>query len=178
MMPLRMKAFSESSAASAAALAAALRATGRAAHPRCFACGEPADGGLGLRFAVEADGGVVARWECPAGGEGYPGILHGGLTATLLDAAMTQALFARGIVARTGELTVRYRQPVVLGGAATVRARLRRSLGPLFELEAEVRQGASLCATARAKFMRAPGEPAASAAGGAGQAGAGSFSKP
>lgn len=135
---------------------ATLRAVCRREHPHCFACGDPAEGGLGLRFRIEAGGDVTAAWDCPARGEGYPGLLHGGLAATLLDAAMTHALFARGIVARTGELRVRYRHPICLGSPARIRARLARSLEPLFLLEAELTQGVSRCATARAKFMRVP----------------------
>lgn len=135
---------------------AVLRATGRREHPHCFACSDPAEGGLGLSFRVESDGGVAAVWECSAGGESYPGILHGGLVATLLDAAMTHALFARGIVGRTGELRVRYRHPVCLGSAVVVRAELTNDRDPLFVLAATLRQGGSLCAEARARFMRVP----------------------
>jgi acyl-coenzyme A thioesterase PaaI-like protein len=131
-----------------------LRAICRREHPHCFACSDPADGGLGLHFQVDAGGGVTARWTSPPGGESYPGIVHGGLVATLLDAAMVHALFARGIVARTGELRIRYRSPVCIGSSVTVRAWLTNGNGRLFVLEAELRQGASVCAEARAKFMQ------------------------
>lgn len=130
-----------------------LRATCRREHPHCFACSDPAEGGLGLRFTIGSDGGVHAAWTCPPGGESYPGIVHGGLIATLLDAAMLHALFARGIAARTGELRVRYRNPVCIGSPITIHAWLRRQCAALFELEAELRQGASLCAQAESKFM-------------------------
>jgi tRNA (adenine37-N6)-methyltransferase len=133
-----------------------LRATCRREHPHCFACSDPAEGGLGLRFQVGADSGVRATWMCPAGGESHPGILHGGLIATLLDAAMVHALFARGIAGRTGDLHIRYRNPVCIGSAVGVGAWLKRQYGALFELEAELRQGDSLCAEATARFMRAP----------------------
>ncbi len=133
-----------------------LRATCRREHPHCFACSEPAEGGLGLRFQIRPDGGVQAIWACPAGGESYPGIVHGGFTATLLDAAMVHALFARGIAGLTGELRIRYRNPVCIGSPVTVRAWLKNDFNPGFALEAELRQGASLCAEADGKFMRAP----------------------
>lgn len=143
--------------AAAAPVEETLYATCRREHPHCFACSDPAEGGLGLRFQVTADGGVGARWTCPPGGESYPGIVHGGVVATLLDAAMVHALFARGIAARTGELRIRYRIPVCIGSPVTVRAWLIRECGPLFLLRAELRQGASLCAEARAKFMQTVG---------------------
>jgi uncharacterized protein (TIGR00369 family) len=105
------------------------------------------------------DGDVTARWTCPAGGESYPGIVHGGVVATLLDAAMVHALFARGVVARTGELRIRYRSPVCIGSPVVVRAKLANEGGRLFVLEAELRQGTSLCAEARAKFMQGIASP-------------------
>ena len=131
-----------------------LRATCRREHPHCFACSDPVDGGLGLRFQLEAGGAVKAGWTCPPGGESYPGIVHGGLLATLLDAAMVHALFARGVVARTGELRIRYRNPVRIGSPVVVRARVTGGSGRLFVLKAEVRQGAAMCAEAHAKFMQ------------------------
>jgi len=133
-----------------------LRATCRREHPHCFACSDPSQGGLGLHFRVRADGGVHATWVGPVGAESYPGIVHGGLTATLLDAAMVHALFARGIAGLTGELRIRYRSPVCIGTPVAVGAWLTETFDPGFTLEAELRQGASLCAEATGKFMRAP----------------------
>lgn len=133
------------------------RATGRREHPHCFVCSDPADGGLGLQFQVTADAGVRAWWTCPAGGESYPGIVHGGVVAMLLDAAMVHVLFARGIAARTGELRVRYHHAVRTTEPLKVTARLGAAYQPLYRLEAEVRQHGVLCATARAKFMAITG---------------------
>lgn len=140
-----------------------LRATCRREHPHCFACSDPAEGGLGLHFQVAADDAVFAHWTCPAGGESFPGLVHGGLIATLLDAAMVHALFARGIAARTGELRIRFRSPVCIGSPVTVSAKLIDFCDALFVLRAELRQGSSLCAEADAKFMRhvGSGEPTA-----------------
>jgi acyl-coenzyme A thioesterase PaaI-like protein len=125
----------------------------RRAHPHCFACGEEAAGGLGLCFRVTPEGVVAADWCCPPAGRSYDGILHGGLIATLLDSAMVHALFARNIVARTADLHVRFHHPVQTGGPVTVAASLRAHCGPLYCLEAEVRQAGVVCASAQAKFM-------------------------
>jgi len=140
-------------AAVAAPTDAALRALCAREHPACFACRPAAQGGLGLAFTVQPDGSVSAGWTCPPGSESYAGIVHGGLLATALDSAMVHALFARGIVARTGELNVRYRQSAQIGRAMTVRAWLRESHLPLFRLEAEILQDGLVCAHSRAKFM-------------------------
>lgn len=130
-----------------------LAALCRREHSRCFACRPVSDGGLGLVFTVMPDGAVSAEWLCPAGFESYSGIVHGGLLATALDSAMVHALFAQGIVGRTGELTVRYRRSIVTDRPMTVQAWLRSTYPPLFELESEIRQGDAVCAHARGKFM-------------------------
>lgn len=140
-------------------------ARGHASHPRCFACGEPH--GLGLRFrplaADAADGraagvadsaatAVVAEVAELRRFEGYPGRAHGGIVATLLDAAMTHCLFLRGMEALTVRLCVRYRAAVAVDEPAMVTATLVRVRLPLLELRATVTQGTRSCATARATF--------------------------
>jgi acyl-coenzyme A thioesterase PaaI-like protein len=139
--------------AAAAPTEAALRALCVGEHPACFACRPAAQGGLGLSFALQSDGSVSAGWTCPPGGESYAGIVHGGLLATALDSAMVHALFARGIVARTGELNVRFCESVRAGEPTAVTARLREARPPLFQLEAEIHQAGVLCARANGKFM-------------------------
>ena len=134
----------------------------------------------GLHFGVQTDGSVAANWTCPPGGESYAGIVHGGLLATALDSAMVHALFARGIVARTAELNVRYRHPVcadeLLEAVGLIHRRHhRRSFGLLHELEAEIRRDGGVRARAHAKFMASePVDPifsdAASGVGGRGAA--------
>lgn len=139
--------------AAAAPTEAALRALCAREHHASFACRPVATGGLGLTFTLQADGSVSAHWTCPPGGESYAGIVHGGLLATALDSAMVHALFARGIVARTGELNVRYRQSVRAGEPVTVTARHHSAYHPLHRLVAELHQAGTLCARATGKFM-------------------------
>lgn len=131
--------------------------TNAAWHPRCIICGRDGPCGLGLRFEATSDGGVEASFECPRRYQGYDGILHGGVTSSLLDSAMTNCLFARGIVAVTAELTVRFRHPVQVGLPLVVRAEVVRRQPPLFVLEARILQDGQLKARAVGKFMeRAP----------------------
>ncbi|MCK4341833.1 MAG: PaaI family thioesterase [Phycisphaerae bacterium] len=106
-----------------------------------------------LKFAASDDGRVQARFDCDAAFEGYAGMLHGGVVASLLDGAMTNCMFAHGIPAVTAELTVRFRHPVRTGVAVTVRAWVERCSPPLHVLKAEVVQNGQLMATARGKFM-------------------------
>jgi len=79
---------------------------------RCFGCGAGNPQGLHLEF-YETDEGVEVTYVVPAHLEGAPGIVHGGIQATLLDEAMCMTAYAKegtGVV--TGELTVRYLRAV------------------------------------------------------------------
>lgn len=123
-------------------------------HSRCFCCGREHPGGLRLEFRENADGSVTARFPCDHAFEGYPETLHGGVVAALLDSAMTNCLFSRGIVAVTAELTVRFVGPVQLDHPAEVTAVVTRTRGRLYYLRAELTQDQALKARADATFMK------------------------
>ncbi|MGE5610452.1 MAG: PaaI family thioesterase [Bacillota bacterium] len=123
------------------------------AHPACFVCGPAQPGGLQVRFVPQADGSVATTFACEQGYEGYPGIVHGGVVACLLDGAMTNCLFSLGHVAFTADLHVRFRHPLCTGQEAIVRARVTRDASPLFVLEAQIMQAGQVKASAVGKFM-------------------------
>jgi uncharacterized protein (TIGR00369 family) len=132
---------------------ALLEETRAQAHGRCTACGH-VDGHLPrLRFAVADDGSVHAHFLPDEACEGYAGILHGGVIAMLLDAAMTNCLFAQGRHGLTAEVCVRFRHPVASDSPLRLRAYVRRASPPLFVLHAELHQAGQVRATAIGKFM-------------------------
>jgi uncharacterized protein (TIGR00369 family) len=108
---------------------------------------------LRLNFTALEDGSVQAGFACPPACEGYKGVLHGGVIASLMDGAMTNCLFAHGWTAMTAELSVRFRHPVRTHKAATVRAWMDGGTPPLHVLKAEVVQDGQIKATACGKFM-------------------------
>jgi uncharacterized protein (TIGR00369 family) len=122
-------------------------------HPACIVCRSSAAGGLGLVFGTLDDGSVEAVFDGGDAYQGYTGILHGGVIAMLLDAAMTNCLFAQGRCGLTGELAVRFRHPVASGEPSRLRAWLERTMPPLFVLHAELWQSGQCRATAIGKFM-------------------------
>jgi acyl-coenzyme A thioesterase PaaI-like protein len=130
-----------------------LRRARARSHPHCVVCNPANPAGLGTEFTLQPDNSVTGEFRGGAVFEGYPGLLHGGVAAALLDGAMTNCLFAHGIVALTAELTVRYREPVDIRGKMTVRASLVESHGRLHLLRAELRQEGRVKATARGKFI-------------------------
>jgi ubiquinone/menaquinone biosynthesis C-methylase UbiE/acyl-coenzyme A thioesterase PaaI-like protein len=132
---------------------AVLDATRESQHSRCILCGADRPGGFGLHFSVESDGSVLATFPTDAHFQGYSQALHGGVIAALLDAAMTNCLFSLGVVAMTGELTVRFVAPVELQVPVVLRAALVRSRGAVFFLRSELVQEGRLRARATAKFV-------------------------
>jgi acyl-coenzyme A thioesterase PaaI-like protein len=123
-------------------------------HDRCWVCGASRSDGLQLKFRAEPDGTVQAEFDCPERYAGYAGVLHGGMVATLLDAAMTHCLFARREIAMTADLRVRFRASVQVSKPATIRAWQVRARGAMEELCAELWQEGELRVAARGKFIR------------------------
>lgn len=122
-------------------------------HSRCIVCGAWNTRGLHLGFAVMPDGSVQAVFDCADILEGYAHTLHGGVIASLLDGAMTNCLFAHGLVAVTAELTIRFLRPAGTNRRVTVRAWLEDSSPTLHRLAAELWQDGQLMARATGKFI-------------------------
>jgi uncharacterized protein (TIGR00369 family) len=130
-----------------------LEETQAQAHGCCAVCGHVNGHTPRLRFAVADDGSVQAVFQPDRAYEGYTGILHGGVIAALLDAAMTNCLFAHGRCGLTAELCVRFRHPVVSDSLLRLRAYVERASSPLFVLRGELRQAGQVRATAVGKFL-------------------------
>jgi len=127
--------------------------TKRELHPDCIGCGLANASGLALQFFVRTDKGVQAEFHCSKLYQGYPGFLHGGITSLLLDAAMTNCLFAHHIAAVTARLIIRFLLPVNIDQTACVKAWLREYEPPLYVLEAELEQNGKVQVRASAKFI-------------------------
>lgn len=121
-------------------------------HTACVVCGRE---GLDLRFILQPDGSVLGTFDCAAEHQGYEGRLHGGVIATLLDAAMTHCLFSRGIVAFTAKLEVTFRHPIQTGRQAIIRAWIEGDTRTLYEMRAELLQTDRVCAVALGLFAPA-----------------------
>lgn len=87
----------------------------------CFACGQKNPIGLKLRFALEEDE-AVGTFTPLKNHQGYTGVMHGGLVATLIDEAMAHYLLLTGYKGVTGRLDLRFRRPVSLGIPLTITA--------------------------------------------------------
>jgi len=125
-----------------------------AAQNRCFGCGEDNPIGLQLDFLLAPDGTVV----CPAtigdAFEGHPGLLHGGIIATLLDETMSKSVRARGLTAMTRHIEVDYKRPVPSQTPIRMEGRVVRSEGRKLWVEAHILdQTGKVLASAKGLFI-------------------------
>jgi uncharacterized protein (TIGR00369 family) len=119
----------------------------------CFACGPKNPIGLHLRFEATRHG---CRTRFTAGREhqGYEGVVHGGIVATLLDEVVIQMLWASGVPAVTAKLDVRFLKPVPVGEELEAQAVFLEKRGRVLKAEATLRsmEGTTL-ATAQATCL-------------------------
>lgn len=95
----------------------------------CFGCAPTNPRGLHVEFD-ETDAGVEIEYTVPAELCGAPGVVHGGIQATILDEAMCVTAFAKlGHQVVTGELRLRYNKPIPTGVALVAQGRIRETKG-------------------------------------------------
>ena len=122
----------------------------------CFVCGDQNPGGLRIRFFADGPEAVAEFLPDPKY-QGYRGILHGGLTATLLDEIMAKAVLARNRFTMTVELQVRYTKAIPVGMTLHLRGRITRDMGRLLETAGEITgPDGAVYASATGKYLEAP----------------------
>jgi acyl-coenzyme A thioesterase PaaI-like protein len=105
----------------------------------CFACGTKNPFGLHLRFAVDGDA-VTARFTPGPHLQGFAGVLHGGISSTVLDDVMNNLVTRTcGEIVVTATMETRFRQPVPVGRELVCEARLVERRGRFFRAEAQLR---------------------------------------
>lgn len=110
----------------------------------CFVCGLENPYGLHIRFRTLVPGEVTAEVTIPQHFQGYPGVVHGGIIAAMLDEVAGRSLMG-GDPPRfmlTVRLDVRYRrkvpvgQPIrLVGKVAKNRGHSAVAIGQIFDLD-------------------------------------------
>jgi acyl-coenzyme A thioesterase PaaI-like protein len=118
----------------------------------CFACGQNNPIGLKLAFHFDGDEYVTA-FEVRREYQGWAGIAHGGLVATVLDETMTRMLWEKDINSVTARLQVRYHHPIRVGDLLVIRGRITRMRPPLIEMAAVATSNGIVVAEAAASSM-------------------------
>jgi uncharacterized protein (TIGR00369 family) len=107
----------------------------------CFVCGLENLAGLKLVFYETGPAEVTATYTPPDQFQGYPGLLHGGIVASLLDEVGGRVVMIgdHKHFMLTAKMEVKYRRPTPLGQALTVYGRLVKQRGRLALAHAELR---------------------------------------
>ncbi|MEJ7838457.1 MAG: PaaI family thioesterase [Thermomicrobiales bacterium] len=125
----------------------------------CFGCGSLNVHGLQLRLHPDPESnGVFTLFTPNSAFEGYGGMVHGGIVATVLDEVMAWSLYRIGAWAVTAQMETRFRHPLVIDVPTRATGRIDRDRGRLFDLSADIRRISDdlILAEAKATFMRVP----------------------
>lgn len=91
----------------------------------CFVCGVENTFGLKMKFYEDGEGGIFTEMTVPGHFQGYPGVVHGGIIASMLD-EVSGRVFMIGEQPQfyvTAELKIRYRKPVPTGETLILKGR-------------------------------------------------------
>ncbi len=93
----------------------------RSDYQHCFVCGAKNTSGLRLKFHREGEQ-VVAEFLPDVSFEGFPGVVHGGILASLLDETLARTALLYHQWVMTGRLEIRFRRPALVGQLLRVTA--------------------------------------------------------
>ena len=127
----------------------------------CFVCGVVNEIGLKIRFYNLAPGEVEAIYTVDERFQGYPGVVHGGIVAAMLDEISYRSLIVDDphSMMYTARLDIRYRSHVPVGEPLRLygvvgkrKSRTATATGYIYNVEGE------LLAEAQALLVRVPEE--------------------
>jgi acyl-coenzyme A thioesterase PaaI-like protein len=102
----------------------------------CFICGLENPVGLKLRIYQTEPGVIETTYTAPEHFQGYPGVLHGGIVATILDEISGRAHMGDPSTPRfmfTGKLEVKYRKNVPIGKPLKIIGKAGKTKGKMAE---------------------------------------------
>lgn len=129
----------------------------------CFACAPHNPCGLKMEFYEDGEE-VVCLWTPDTNFEGWPGKLHGGIQATLMDETAGWLISRKYQTSgMTTSFNIKYRRPVDTGAdhRVEVRAKQREVKRNFVFIDVELKCDGELCSTADLAFYCFPKEKAA-----------------
>ena len=102
----------------------------------CFICGLENPVGLKLHIYQTEPGVIETTYTAPEHFQGYPGVLHGGIVASILDEISGRAHMGDPSEPRfmfTGKLEVKYRKNVPIGKPLKIVGKARKTKGKMGE---------------------------------------------
>jgi acyl-coenzyme A thioesterase PaaI-like protein len=128
----------------------------------CFVCGLESPVGLKLSFYAAGSGRAEAEYAVPPRYQGYPGVVHGGIVAAMLDEVAGRAVMSEDFerFMMTARLDIRYRKPVPVETKLRLSGWVDRTSGRIARAHSELRlPDGSLAAEAEAVLIDMPGGP-------------------
>lgn len=106
----------------------------------CLTCGLKNDFGLKASFYELENGEIVAIFKPKVEHQGYPNILHGGMSGAILDETIGRAILIgkENVWGVTVELNLKYHKPVPLNEELRVVGRITRETKRIFEGTGEI----------------------------------------
>jgi acyl-coenzyme A thioesterase PaaI-like protein len=124
-------------------------------NQRCYVCGKDNPAGLHVDFEIDKiSRTIIGRFTPRPEHEGWVGIVHGGIVATLLDEAMVKLAAHLGIPAVSAELTVKFKAPAAPGEELVVSGKIVKEANRLIETEATVMRGPVVIGEAKGKLLK------------------------
>jgi uncharacterized protein (TIGR00369 family) len=121
----------------------------------CFVCGVDNSAGLQVQLNVDVENGSASsRVVLDQRFQGWQGVIHGGILATLLDEVAIYACRGQGEQFVTAEINVRYRKPVPVGSTIDLKGQIIENRRKLYKVESRIEIDGSLYAAAEVRVMR------------------------
>jgi acyl-coenzyme A thioesterase PaaI-like protein len=106
-------------------------------YRQCFGCGQ--DNPIGLKLKFQPDNQSVRAEFTPAEQyQGWPGYLHGGITACILDEAMSHATAQYGVNCVTARLQTDLKHLIPLNQTLVITASITKKTRRLIETKATI----------------------------------------
>ena len=126
----------------------------------CFVCGLENIAGLKASFFETAGDCLVALFTPQNEHQSYPGRMHGGIAATILDETIGRAVMIKSGSEMWGvtiDLSIEYKKPVPLGVELKVVGRITEENSRIFSGSGEIiLPNGDLAVTARGRYMKVP----------------------
>jgi acyl-coenzyme A thioesterase PaaI-like protein len=106
---------------------------------QCYVCGQANQKGLRIPFHQDGPQGAQAQYVTRTELDGWPGVLHGGITFALMDEALAWALFFQGIRGVTARAETSFKRPIRTGTPLNIRGWTVSRRRHLITARAEIR---------------------------------------
>jgi uncharacterized protein (TIGR00369 family) len=126
----------------------------------CFVCGLKNAAGLRAFFYELEGGDLMATFTARDEHQSYPGRLHGGISATILDETIGRAILMRSkgeVWGVTAEFTMRFKKPVPVDRPVRAVGRIVKEGGRIFEGTGEIiLEDGSVAVEGQGKYIKMP----------------------